>query len=98
MSRSFPRLVADPSISAATNAHASVLPDHDRSSRWNGWSTPFSEDLGPFARRALGACPSIPREPRWQGEGADARRAVQAVVGSTVKPRNAVDAPPPANP
>jgi len=41
---------------------------------------------------------SILREPRWQGEGADARRAAQAVVGSTDKPRNTADAPPPANP
>src|SRR5208337_2227485 len=45
-----------------------------------------------------GACLSIPREPRWQGEGADARRAAPAVAGPTVKPRNAADAPPPANP
>src|SRR5450631_2347786 len=28
----------------------------------------------------LGACLSIPRGPRWLGEGADARRAAQAVV------------------
>src|SRR5450631_4714694 len=42
----------------------------------------------------LGACLSIPREPRWQGEGADARRAAPAVAGTTVKPRNAADAPP----
>src|SRR6267378_3556904 len=28
----------------------------------------------------LGACLSIPREPRWQGEGADARRAAPPVV------------------
>ena len=41
---------------------------------------------------------SIPREPRWQGEGADARRAAQAVVGSTDQPCNAADAPLPANP
>src|SRR5580693_4900574 len=27
-----------------------------------------------------GACLSIPREPRWLGEGADARRAARAVV------------------
>src|SRR6266481_2293196 len=27
-----------------------------------------------------GACLSIPREPRWQGEGADARRAAPPVV------------------
>jgi hypothetical protein len=40
----------------------------------------------------------IPREPRWQGEGADARRAAPAVVGSTDKPCNAADAPLPANP
>ena len=46
----------------------------------------------------LGACLSIPREPRWQREGADARRAAQAVVGSTDKPRNAADAPSRANP
>jgi len=48
---------------------------------------------------ALGACLSIWREPRWLGEAADARRAAPAaVVGSTVKPRSAADAPHPANP
>ncbi len=41
---------------------------------------------------------SIAREPRWLGEGADARRAARAVVGTTGKPRNAADAPLPANP
>jgi hypothetical protein len=41
---------------------------------------------------------SNPREPRWPGEGADARRAARAVAGSTVKPRNAADAPLTANP
>ena len=41
---------------------------------------------------------SIQREPRWQREGADARRAAQAVVGSTAKPRNTADAPLAANP
>jgi len=48
--------------------------------------------------RGLGACLSIPREPPGQGEGADARRAAQAVVDSTAKPRNTADAPHPANP
>src|ERR1700733_9911388 len=32
------------------------------------------------AWRNLGACLSILREPRWQGEGADARRAARPVV------------------
>ncbi len=41
---------------------------------------------------------SIPREPRWLGEGADARRAAQGVVNTTPKLRNAADAPHPANP
>jgi hypothetical protein len=41
---------------------------------------------------------SILREPRWLGEGADARRAAPAVAGSTGKPRNAADASLPANP
>src|SRR5450631_4225579 len=31
--------------------------------------------------RSLGACLSNPREPRWLGEGADARRAARVVVG-----------------
>jgi hypothetical protein len=38
------------------------------------------------------------REPRWQREGADARRAARSVVVSTDKPRNTADAPPAANP
>ena len=46
----------------------------------------------------LGACLSIQREPRWQREGVDARRAAQAVAGPTAKPRNTADAPPAANP
>src|SRR5208282_4132183 len=46
----------------------------------------------------LGACLSIPREPLRFSEGADARRAAQAVVSATAKPRNTADAPPPANP
>src|SRR5260370_16168479 len=46
----------------------------------------------------IGACLSIQREPRWQREGADARRAAQAVVDSTGKPRNTADAPLAANP
>jgi hypothetical protein len=41
----------------------------------------------------LGACLSNPREPRWLGEGADARRAAPAVAGTTDQPRNAADAP-----
>ena len=49
-------------------------------------------------RQAIGACLSIPREPRWLCKGADARRAAQAVVDSTAKPRNAADAPCRANP
>src|SRR6266404_3432505 len=40
-----------------------------------------------------GACLSISREPRWQGEGADARRAAQAIVGTMDQPSNAADAP-----
>jgi hypothetical protein len=46
----------------------------------------------------LGACLSIPREPRWLGEGADARRAAQDVVSATAKPRNTADAHHQANP
>src|SRR6202790_2461486 len=46
----------------------------------------------------LGACLSIPREPRWLCKGADARRAAPGVVDSTPKPRNAADAPCRANP
>src|ERR1700682_1193946 len=49
-------------------------------------------------RRYLGACLSIPREPRWLCKGADARRAALGVVDSTPKPRNAADAPCRANP
>src|SRR5208337_4622431 len=48
--------------------------------------------------RMSGACLTIPREPRWPGEGADARRAAQAVVEATAKPRNTADATLPANP
>src|SRR3984957_18380285 len=48
--------------------------------------------------RAAGACLSISREPRWQGEGADARRAAPPVVVTTGKPCNAADAPLLANP
>jgi hypothetical protein len=40
----------------------------------------------------------MPREPRWLCKGADAKRAAQAVVDSTGKPRNAADAPCRANP
>src|SRR5271157_3174545 len=50
------------------------------------------------AAAALGACLSIPREPRWLCKEADARRAAPAVVDSTAKPRNAADAPCRANP
>ena len=46
----------------------------------------------------LGACLIVLREPRWQGDGANARRAAQAVVDSTDKPRNTPDARHPANP
>ena len=46
----------------------------------------------------VGACLSIPREPRWLCKGADARRAAQSVVDATDKPRNAADAPSRANP
>lgn len=54
--------------------------------------------LAAFHERAQGACLSNPREPRCPGEGTDARRAARAVAGSTAKPRNAADAPLPANP
>src|ERR1700732_1003421 len=47
---------------------------------------------------SLGACLSIPREPRWLCKGADARRAAPPLVYSTGKPRNAADAPCRANP
>jgi len=46
----------------------------------------------------LGACLSIPREPRWLCKGADARRAAPAVVDSTAKPRNARRRPLQSNP
>ena len=36
---------------------------------------------------------SILREPRWQGEGADARRAARSIVDAMDKPCNAADAP-----
>ena len=36
---------------------------------------------------------SILREPRWQGEGADARRAARSIVDTMDKPCNAADAP-----
>src|ERR1700681_2763010 len=49
-------------------------------------------------KRRLGACLSIPREPRWLCKGADARRGAPGVVDSTPKPRNAADAPCRANP
>src|SRR5882724_7306608 len=48
--------------------------------------------------RYIGACVCILREPRWQGEGADARRAAPPVVVTTGKPCNAADAPLLANP
>src|SRR5260370_13128734 len=48
--------------------------------------------------RGLGACLSISREPRWQGEGADARRAARSIVDTMDKPCNAADAPLLANP
>src|SRR6267154_5187075 len=41
----------------------------------------------------LGACLSILREPRWQGEGVDARRAARSIVDTMDKPCNAADAP-----
>ena len=47
---------------------------------------------------ALGACLSKLHEPRWQGEGMDARRAARPIVVTMGKPRNAADAPPLANP
>src|SRR5260221_14531607 len=53
---------------------------------------------GARGRRRQGACLSILREPRWQGEGADARRAARPVVVTTGKPCNAADAPLLANP
>src|SRR6267143_1287580 len=50
-------------------------------------------------RRTLaGACLTIPREPRWQGEGADATRAARSIVDTMDKPCNAADAPLLANP
>src|SRR6266404_2306535 len=51
-----------------------------------------------MVKKRPGACLSIPREPRWLGEGADARRAAPPVVVTTGKPCNAADAPLPANP
>src|ERR1700722_20234897 len=47
---------------------------------------------------ASGACLSVSREPRWQGEGADARRAARSIVDTMDKPCNAADAPLLANP
>src|SRR5260221_2339961 len=46
-----------------------------------------------FQSFMLGVCLSISREPRWQGEGADARRAARSIVGTMDKPCNAADAP-----
>src|SRR5260221_6751105 len=51
-----------------------------------------------FQSFMLGACLSISREPRWQGEGADARRAARSIVDTMDKPCNAADAPLLANP
>src|SRR6202051_1527296 len=53
-------------------------------------------DSGDAARQ--GACLGVSREPRWQGEGVDARRAAPPVVVTTAKPCNAADAPLLANP
>src|SRR6266404_6058597 len=58
--------------------------------------TRFEDSLRHWA--SLGACLGLLREPRWQGEGADARRAAPPVVGTTGKPCNAADAPLLANP
>jgi len=70
-----------------------------RASLANGPMIPTIPHIGGSLTRPLrGACLGIWREPRWLGEAADARRAAPAVVGSTVKPRNAADAPHPANP
>src|SRR5258708_8324027 len=52
----------------------------------------------PKPQHMLGACLSILREPRWQGEGADARRAARSIVDTMDKPCNAADAPLLANP
>src|SRR5258708_4625618 len=52
----------------------------------------------PSLRSIPGACLGIPREARWQREGAGARRAARPVVGTTGKPCNAADAPLLANP
>src|ERR1700721_941603 len=54
--------------------------------------------IEPKATPKLGACLSILREPRWQGEGADARRAAQSIVDTMDKPCNDADAPLLANP
>src|ERR1022692_1617735 len=59
---------------------------------------PYPTIRDPAGAGSLGACLSIPREPRWLGEGADARRAAQDVASATAKPRNTADAPHQANP
>src|ERR1700736_6374007 len=62
-------------------------------------SAPKSHDLEIFIamppRRSWsqGAGLSISREPRWQGEGADARRAAPPMVVTMGKPCNTADAP-----
>src|SRR5713226_1307383 len=67
-------------------------------------SAPKSHDLEifipspPCRSWSQGACLSISREPRWQGEGADARRAAQSIVDTMDQPCNAADAPLLANP
>jgi hypothetical protein len=53
----------------------------------------FQVEFGRATMTCPGACLSIPREPRWLCNGADARRAAQVVVDSTTKPRNTADAP-----
>src|SRR5882757_4734925 len=57
-------------------------------------SAPKDRRCSSGLRSKVGACLSIPREPRWQGEGADARRAAQAVVVTTGKQCNVANAPP----
>src|SRR6202051_3854354 len=61
-------------------------------------SRQIADNYSRFGYASLGACLSIPREPRWLCKEADARRAAPAVVDSTAQPRNAADAPCRANP
>ena len=78
--RAFPQKSAIRTTGASNGPKATILEVTLR-------SMPFLDGPRIFAsaRPTLGACLSNPREPRWLGEGADARRAARFVVGTTDK-------------